>query len=846
MNLMDRQIELEQEMRTMGMERYNNDLSRHQERNSESRTSYGRVLIGLKVQNMAKAIDHFIKENTGKRGRKHVALKYLRMLPSDLIASITLRTIMDQLLSNAMLQKTAGLIGQKIEDEVRWRHYEEENKKSFGWAKKATKGSTSYRHTRTVMNFRMAKSNSVNTLVPISWDNWPNRDRLLLGVKLVEIAAAATKLVKVDKDKSGKAFNHNKKSNKSLVYRVFPTEETLEWIEAHKEHAEILNPTWMPCLVPPREWTTPYDGGYHTDYVPTLKLIKTVNDNYLTELEDREMPMIYETINALQNTGWKVNQFVLDTLSYLWKSGQHLNILPDPDDKPLPEKPELDHDCRDQWSEAEQEQWAKWRKSASDVHAFNQKAWSKRLQLLRIIHLAEKYKDEEAFYYPYQYDFRGRAYTVPAHFQPQGSDVSKGLLTFSEGKPIDSDEAEMWLAIHGSNVWGHDKDTLEGRHQWVKDNEEMIFAIAQHPLDVTDWADADKPWQFLGWCREWYEYRQHGRGYVSCLPVHMDGSCNGLQIFSIVLRHLEGAVATNCLPHPSGKPQDIYQIVADLVTEKLEEDAETGVDRLNQQGQLMYNTTEMAEMWLDFGIDRKCTKRPVMVLPYGGQRYSMKGYIFDYVGERLEKQSHNPFGEDVGLACLYLTDLVWDAIGETVTAARECMDWLMSAARVAASEGLPVHWETPDGFVVLQQYPDTSLQRITTVMGESTYKLGIKKEDYTKLDKRRQRNGISPNFVHSLDGCALRVSVHNALVDGINSFAMVHDSYGVPAADAARMASGLRRAFVDTFTSHDVLEDFLTNLKGQLMPEKIAELPAMPEKGELDVSQVLESPFFFA
>ena len=30
----------------------------------------------------------------------------------------------------------------------------------------------------------------------------------------------------------------------------------------------------------------------------------------------------------------------------------------------------------------------------------------------------------------------------------------------------------------------------------------------------------------------------------------------------------------------------------------------------------------MARQWLDFGVNRKTTKRPVMVVPYGGQLYS--------------------------------------------------------------------------------------------------------------------------------------------------------------------------------------------------------------------------------
>jgi hypothetical protein len=41
-----------------------------------------------------------------------------------------------------------------------------------------------------------------------------------------------------------------------------------------------------------------------------------------------------------------------------------------------------------------------------------------------------------------------------------------------------------------------------------------------------------------------------------------------------------------------------------------------------------------AHKWINFGIDRKITKRPVMVLPYGGTFTSCRGYVRAAVEER--------------------------------------------------------------------------------------------------------------------------------------------------------------------------------------------------------------------
>lgn len=38
------------------------------------------------------------------------------------------------------------------------------------------------------------------------------------------------------------------------------------------------------------------------------------------------------------------------------------------------------------------------------------------------------------FYFPHNLDFRGRAYPIPPHLSHLGSDLSRSLLCFSEGR----------------------------------------------------------------------------------------------------------------------------------------------------------------------------------------------------------------------------------------------------------------------------------------------------------------------------------------------------------------------------------------------------------------------------
>ena len=53
-------------------------------------------------------------------------------------------------------------------------------------------------------------------------------------------------------------------------------------------------------------------------------------------------------------------------------------------------------------------------------------------------------RDFAAIYYPHTLDWRGRAYPLPMWLQPQGNDLSRGLLQFTEGKPLHSPRAIWW------------------------------------------------------------------------------------------------------------------------------------------------------------------------------------------------------------------------------------------------------------------------------------------------------------------------------------------------------------------------------------------------------------------
>ena len=102
-----------------------------------------------------------------------------------------------------------------------------------------------------------------------------------------------------------------------------------------------------------------------------------------------------------------------------------------------------------------------------------------------------------------------------------------------------------------------------------------------------------------------------------------------------------------------------------------------------------------------------------------------------------------------------------------------------------------------------------------------------------------------PSFVHSLDGCHFQLTCSKAVASGITDFAVVHDSFGVHAADVDVFSAIIREAFVEMYQS-DVLSDFLESARPNITPSQFEDLPPIPDKGDLDLDGVRASEYFFS
>jgi DNA-directed RNA polymerase len=113
------------------------------------------------------------------------------------------------------------------------------------------------------------------------------------------------------------------------------------------------------------------------------------------------------------------------------------------------------------------------------------------------------------------------------------------------------------------------------------------------------------------------------------------------------------------------------------------------------------------------------------------------------------------------------------------------------------------------------------------------------------MDARKTHNGIAANVVHSLDGIGglLGLTVNSGQNFGIRNWMTVHDSYGTTAGESQGLYNCLRQATVAMF-SENLLESFRNQLQSML--PSTSSLPEVPPLGDMDITQVLQSKYYFS
>lgn len=859
------QLRLEHEAYTLGEERFHRTLERQMERGEFSQNRVATPLISALVPLMSSAITAWIDHQTTKVRRKHVALGAFQQMNPDTMAAITIKWVVNMLAlrrtgtskeSAPTVTEMAISVGGALEDEARFgrirsierKHYEAHIAKAL-----AQRNGMTYK--KAYME-KVEQSMIEKGELAQEWVEWNVVDsdvRFHMGIRMLELLIESTQLIEVKRMHAG-----DRKNDGEYVYL------REEWSNKLSERAYSLagiSPQFQPCVVPPKPWKGPQGGGYWARGRKPVTLIRLGTKKAARRYRDVHMPEVIKAVNIAQRTAWKINPKVLEVANAViqWKNVQ-INEFPTTERQNLPAKP---HDI-----DTNEEALKAWKKEAAGIYRRDAARVSRRMAYEFAIDQANKFSDYEAIYFPYNLDWRGRVYAIPA-FNPQSNDMTKGLLQAAQGEPVGEDGIQ-WLMIHGANTAGVDKVPFPERKQWVLDNEELILGVAADPLSNTGWMQMDSPFCFLAFCFEWAGVVKDGVNHISSLPIAFDGSCSGIQHFSAMLRDERGGRAVNLVPSES--VQDIYKLVSDEVEVALlrlsahGSDDWTEVKTDEDTGEILeirrLGTKTLAIAWLAYGMSRKVTKRSVMTLAYGSKAYGFADQVREDIVKKAIDNDQGSMFTSPGEASRFMAGLIWDSVSVVVVAAVEAMNWLQRAAKLLAAEvkckktkevlkpAMPVYWTTPDGFPVWQEYTIPQTRRVDLMfLGDVRLQATVNLADdgTNKINARKQESGISPNFVHSQDGSHLRKTVVHAHDKyGIDFFCLIHDSFGTIPAKAGAMFNAVRETMVETYENNNVLEDFRDQFMEQLHETQLEKMPEIPAMGTLDIREILKSDFAFA
>lgn len=680
-NLLARQLATEEDQHAHAVKEYVDSLAKLMRSGNASGFRHIQASILSWFEPLMKLIEaeqELVKMNIPGVGRQ-ITGPIMLLLPIDKMCVITVNTALVHILrssnSGVAVRVVALQIGQLLQLELNLLRATEGKKILSKWQREQIKLARGNERRVLALARKMSRL--------VSEDPWSTDVAVQVGSALLSM------LVQTARNKNGfPVFTHSNDRideafGGSAVHNVGSIQmEADMYMEMLDRDLKTLQPQFLPMVVPPKPWIVVnghFKGGY---YKLDSEFIRTSSKNHARSLLRAGINDVKDTLDYLGSISWRINKTIYQVAQEAYSKGELIGELPSKVNLDMPVVSDYLNE------EGETDSW-RYDKMVRLTNKTNYELHSLRCDIEIKLDIANKFLEDD-LYFPCNIDFRGRVYPVPPNLNHLGSDLCRGLLLFSEPHALGESGLD-WLKIHLCNLFGNNKISLSDRREWADENVMEIFDSAANPLGGNRWwATAESPFQALACCIEIKAAIESGHpaSYKCALPVHQDGSCNGLQHYAALGRDSPGGLAVNLISGENDRPGDVYTAVLEIVNKKIKEDVERP-----DSSDLKKQQEKRFAQFLDGKVSRKVIKQTVMTSVYGvtfmGSRDQILARLLDIAKKDLDGAPLSPeVLKENQLAAGYLAKLTLASLGEMFKSADQIMKWLGDCASLVGKSVL--------------------------------------------------------------------------------------------------------------------------------------------------------------
>jgi len=248
------QKKLEYEMVQAGIDRWDEQKRKQTNKATESKSAHGRAIITATVDKVAEGVTEIVEAESSNRD---IAKKKLSEMDPYQVAYLGLVTVVDGISHRYTLLKICRTVGMHVELQDRldvWLQNEGiKAKRVIDDANKKT-------------GFAAKRAGLIHKMNKDGYDftEWENEERVHVGLRLIDKIIVKTGIVQL---------RTMREKNKTVTY-LEPTEYTLEWIRNFHERNRSMSPRYAPCIIPPKDWEGVYGGGYYSQEINRLPLVR--------------------------------------------------------------------------------------------------------------------------------------------------------------------------------------------------------------------------------------------------------------------------------------------------------------------------------------------------------------------------------------------------------------------------------------------------------------------------------------------------------------------------------------------------------------------------------------------